>query len=69
MLNGWFKIYTSTNPIKVEIIKHMLKENNIDSVIINKQDSSYNMFGNIELYTKKTNHKLAIELIKQKGNG
>ena len=48
-------IFSSANPIEVEIIKQMLEENNITAVILNKQDSSYNMFGSIDLYVKVEN--------------
>ena len=50
MEKNWTKIFSSTNPIEVEILKQMLKENGIISIDINHQDSSYNMFGNINLY-------------------
>ena len=61
MLKEWSKIYISTDPIKVVIIRQMLEENNIPTVVINKQDSSYNLFGNIELYTHKINCKKALK--------
>ena len=65
---NWIKIYISTDIIKIEIIKQMLQENDIPSVIINKKDSSYNMFGNIELFTQKKFYKNALTLIDKKGN-
>ena len=37
------KILSTTNPNKAEITKQMLEENNINVVLLNKQDSSYNM--------------------------
>lgn len=49
---GWELIYTTSNPYQAEIIRASLEENNIDCVIINKQDSSYLIFGEIELYVK-----------------
>ena len=66
MLKKWSKIYVSTDPIQVEIISQMLEKNNITTVIINKQDSSYNMFGNIELYTQNINYENAIKILKNK---
>ena len=68
MLKKWSKIYVSTDPIKVKIISQMLEENNITTVIINKQDSSYNMFGNIELYTQNINYENAVKILKNKDN-
>lgn len=51
MDSNWALIFSSGNPYKPELLKGMLKENGIDSVIINKQDSAYH-FGELELYVK-----------------
>ena len=47
------KILSTDNPNKAEITKQMLEENNITVVMLNKQDSSYLMFGFVELYVNK----------------
>ena len=61
-------IFSSANPIEVEIIKQMLDENNITAVILNKQDSSYNMFGSIDLYVKEENQTITLQLINERHN-
>jgi len=61
-------IFNSGNPIEVEIIKQMLEEHNITAVMLNKQDSSYNMFGSIDLYVKEENQTIALPLIKEQHN-
>ena len=61
-------IFKSDNPIEVEIIKQMLYENDITAVTLNKQDSSYNMFGSIDLYVKEENQTIALQLIKEQHN-
>lgn len=53
MLKDWVKVYSSQYSYKVEIIKALLEENEIESVIMNKKDSSY-LFGDIELYVQNT---------------
>jgi len=58
------KLLSTENPNKAEIIKQMLQENNIKVVLLNKQDSSYLMFGDIELYVKNKDLKKATDLIK-----
>jgi hypothetical protein len=45
------KIFSTTAHYKAELIKGLLLENGIESVLINKQDSSY-LFGELELYVK-----------------
>ncbi len=49
MNKDWIKIYSSGASYKAELLKGLLFENNIEAVIINKQDSSY-LFGELELY-------------------
>lgn len=49
MEKNWVKIFSTTAQYKAELIKGLLLENGIESVIINKQDSSY-LFGELELY-------------------
>ena len=68
MEKNWTKIFSSTNPIEVEILKQMLKENGIISIDINHQDSSYNMFGNINLYVKEEYVENATKLMEQNNN-
>ena len=68
MEKNWINIYSSTDPVEVEILKHVLLENNIHSVNINQQDSSYLMFGTIDLYIKSNNQKKALQLIEKHQN-
>jgi len=68
MEENWNNIYSSTNLVEAEILKHVLLENNIDVVDINRQDSSYLMFGTIDLYIKNNNQKKALQLIEKHQN-
>ena len=61
---NWTKIFTSTLPHEIDILQGMLAEANIESVIINKKDSSY-LFGDIELYVSSSDAFLAQQLINQ----
>lgn len=49
MKENWQKIYSSQYEHKVGILKALLDDAGIDSVIVNKKDSFY-LFGEIELY-------------------
>ena len=60
---NWDKIFVSTNPDLVDLFIQLLKEQNIKSVAINKKDSSYTIFGNIELYVKNTDIAKSKEII------
>ena len=58
------KLLSTDNPNKAEITKQMLEENNINVVLLNKQDSSYLMFGSIELYVNEEQLQQATDLLK-----
>ena len=55
MSNGWVIIYKCTNINTAEIIKSLLEDNEIASIIINKMDSMHLhlMNGNIEIHVKE----------------
>ena len=62
------KILSTENPNKAEITRQMLEENNINVVLLNKQDSSYLMFGSIELYVHEEQVEQAMKLLKYSEN-
>ena len=61
MEKNWVRIFTSTNYYQAEIVKQMLIENQIDTVLLNKQDSSHRTFGDIEVYIHQQDFSNAIE--------
>ena len=61
-------ILSTTNPNEAEITKQMLEENNINVVLLNKQDSSYQMFGVIELFVTEDQLEIAKSLLKKSEN-
>ncbi len=62
MLN-WTKVYSTTNIHEAEIIKSMLLENEIETVEMNKRDSSYLAFGIIDVYCPAEKVIAALHLI------
>ena len=62
---NWIKIYTSTDPFKIELLKGFLDENNIVAMSINKKDSSYLAFGEVELLVDAKDVMKAKILIKK----
>ena len=63
MEKDWVIIYSSTLEADVIIKKQMLENNDIEAVIINKQDSVYKAFGEIELYVLRDKVLKAKQLI------
>lgn len=49
-VNHWEMIFSSGSIYEAEIQKGKLEEEGIKAVIVNKQDSSYLAFGEIELF-------------------
>lgn len=49
-MQAWQKVYVTRNMAEASIIQGMLEENHIPVQLMNKQDSSYLNFGDIELY-------------------
>ena len=62
------KILSTDNPNKAAIVKQMLEENNIKVVLLNKQDSSYLMFGLVELYVQEDKLEKTENLLKEINN-
>lgn len=62
-MNNWIVIYRTENFAKANIVKGMLEENNVPVTLMNKQDSSYVNFGEIELYVPSHLQELAKDLL------
>jgi len=63
MEKNWVKIFTSSNFYKSEIVKQVLTGHHIDAVLLNRQASSHQAFGDIEVYIHKEDFSQAIEIM------
>jgi len=63
MEKGWIKIFTSADFYKSEMVKQVLTEHQIKTVVLNKQDSSHRTFGDVEVYIHQENFSNAIEIM------
>lgn len=50
MEQEWVVVFSSTQMVVIEAAKLLLEENGIDSFQVNKKDSTYIVFGDIELF-------------------
>jgi hypothetical protein len=57
-------IYSSGQPYQAELVKQMLTDHNIQSFLVNKQDSAYK-FGEVELYVNRDDVIRAKKLIQE----
>ena len=63
MEKDWVLLYSSSIMHDVHMKRIFLEENGIESVVINKQDSVYMSFGDIELYVNRDSVLKAKKLI------
>lgn len=63
MEKDWVKIYTSSQQQKADLVLTLLQEHEIEVVKLNKQDSSYLRFGEVELYVHARQFQEALEII------
>lgn len=54
MEKDWVCIYRNSFLPKVELLKQKLEKNDIEVVMLNKKDSSYQNFGEVELYVHRS---------------
>ena len=62
-MKNWFLLHITKNAAEANILKGMLEENNIEVMLMNKLDSSYLSFGEIELYVPSHLKDVAKELV------
>ncbi|HEK19402.1 MULTISPECIES: DUF2007 domain-containing protein [unclassified Mucilaginibacter] len=63
MEKNWVKVFTSSNYYQSEIVKQMLTGNHINAVLLNRQASSHQNFGEVEVYVHQDNFSRAIEMM------
>lgn len=64
MEDNWQSIYSTDKPWQAEIAKQVLFDNGIEAVVINKRDSSYLAFGEVEVYVSQEDAEKSKELLK-----
>ena len=64
MQKDWIVIYRTGELHQAEMVKQIIQQNGIDAVIMNKKDSSYIIFGDIEVLVKPENETAALQLLK-----
>ena len=65
MQKGWQQVYSSDQTHRIEIAKALLAESNIETFVVNKQDSTYITIGDIELYVKNDDVVMAKFIIEK----
>jgi hypothetical protein len=63
--NKWVQVYKTRTTYRAEIVKQLLKLNDIKCISVNKIDSSYNNFGYYEVLVVEKNYLKAEKLIQK----
>ncbi len=63
-MSNWQKVFETDVPYRAEIVKDVLEGHHLESIIINKQDSSYNNFGQYEIHVIHDHVLKALKIIK-----
>lgn len=64
MSDDWVPVFSATKMSEIVFLQEILTEENIESVVMSKQDSIY-LFGEIELYTRNTDAMAARFIIEK----
>ena len=64
-MQNWHLLYTTLNIAEANIIKGLLEENDVPVHLMNKQDSSYLNFGDIQVYVPAHLKEIAQQLLQQ----
>lgn len=64
-MKDWITAFTTIQLYEAEMIADILKNNGINSVVLNQKDSSYNSFGEIRIMVHQEDSEKAEEIIKQ----
>jgi len=63
-MDNWTCVFTTNQLHQAEVMRNYLIEENIEAVVMNKNDSAYTVFNEVELYVPSEDENLAVELIK-----
>jgi len=67
MVPDWVSIFSTNQYYEAEMVRAMLESNDINSILVNKQDSAY-LIGEIEVYVSTGDALKAKQLIDQHEN-
>jgi len=63
-MKDWQKVFSSKNPFQAELVRDILEGNDFQAITLNKQDSAYGVFGEVEVYVPRISVLPALKIIK-----
>lgn len=61
---GWVKVFLTGETYQAEMARELLENSGIQAVVFNQEDSSFNTFGDIEVYVPEADEVSACEILK-----
>jgi len=61
-------VFRTSDRFQVEIAKEILEDNDVNCVVLNRQDSAIPSIGEIEIYVHKNDLELALDILKKLKN-
>lgn len=62
-MEGWTLIRKVSQPFQADLLKATLEGQGIPALILNKRDSSYGMFGEVEVHVGQSDAERAAEVL------
>ncbi len=62
-MGNWSKVYESKQPYRTEIVKDILEQNGIKAIIMDRKDSAYYIFGQLEVHVEAEKVLNALKII------
>jgi hypothetical protein len=64
-MSNWQSVFKTNLAHQAEIVKSILNEDDIEAIIFNKKDSSYQLFGLIEVKVENENAMKDLKIIEE----
>ncbi|HKL31781.1 MAG TPA: DUF2007 domain-containing protein [Tangfeifania sp.] len=68
MEEGWKQVFLTGEEYKANMAKDILENDGIKTVLMNRHDTAYKSFGDIEVYVQEADEQKALELLKELKN-
>lgn len=62
-MSKWSKVFESKKPYRTEIVKDILERKDIKAIILNRKDSAYDIFGQLEVHVEADKVLTALKII------
>ncbi|MGI9139378.1 MAG: DUF2007 domain-containing protein [Sediminibacterium sp.] len=64
-MSHWKKVFSSSQLALASMVAGILKEQQIQSSMLNKIDSSYVFLGEVEVYVSESDYDVAVQIVKE----